>query len=118
MRDLVLKKTALLVMYTSLLGGFILETIARYPQGTLACVTPITVIVFCAIGWLCVAADDWRRERMVCAGLGFLLTVDALLMVVNVFTMTGLRLGFDRLALAAFFFYRLSRLNQALDGGR
>ena len=118
MRDLVLKKSGLLVMYAYLICGYILEVITRGSHGALACITPVTVIVLAAIGWLCVASDKWRYERMVCAGLGFLLGVDAFLMVVDGFTIPDLKLGFDRLALAGFFFYRLSRLNQSLDGGR
>ncbi len=118
MRDLVLKKTALLVVYTSLICVYILEAMTRSSHGALACVTPVTVIILAALGWLCVACDKWRWERMVCAGLGFLLGVDAFLMVVDAFTISDLKLGFDRLALAGFFFYRLSRLNQSLDGGR
>lgn len=118
MRDLVVKKTALLVMYTSLLCVYVLETMTRCSQGVSACVTPVTVIVLAALGWLCVACGKWRWERMVCAGLGFLLGVDAFLMVADAFAIPDLKLGFDRLALAGFFFYRLSRLNQSLDGGR
>ena len=94
MRDLVLKKTALLVMYTSLICVYILEAIARGSHGALACITPVTVIVLAVLGWLCVASDKWRYERMVCAGLGFLLGVDAFLMVVRRCAMVSVVLPF------------------------
>ena len=117
MRDNVMKKAALLVMYSCLICVYIMETISRFPR-PVACITPIAVVVFCVAGWLCVASNRWRPERMVCAGLGALLAMDAVIMFVQGSALLDLRLGFDRLALAGFFFYRLSRLNQSLDGGR
>ena len=117
MRDNIVKKTGLLVMYSCLVCVYVMETISRLPR-PVACITPIAVVLFCVVGWLCVAFNKWRPERMVCAGLGALLAMDAAIMFVQASGLLGLRLGFDRLALAGFFFYRLSRLNQSLDGGR
>ena len=65
---------------------------------SVACITPIAVVVFCLAGGICVACNRWRPERMICAGLGCLLAVNAAIMFIQAAGPFGLRFGFAGLS--------------------